>query len=412
MVAEIICVGTELLLGQILNTNSQYLAQKLAELGIDLYFQTTVGDNMERLKMAIDIATKRSDILIFTGGLGPTSDDITKEAVADYFGLALVLDEDVLRRIEKFFERRQVKMPEINKKQAYVPEGAKVLHNKNGTAPGLIIEKDGKIAILLPGPPFEMQPMFEEGVLPYLEKFSKQKIYSRVLKFVGIGESSIEEALKDLILSQTDPTMALYAKPFEVELRITTKKESEECAKSLLQSMENRIRERLGEYIYGVDRQLLEEVVIGLLAEKKLKVSVAESCTGGLICNKLTNVPGASEVFDRGFIVYSNEAKMKLLGVPEQVLKEHGAVSSQTARYMAQGALSNSLADIALSVTGIAGPGGGSETKPVGLVYIGIATKDYSESFEFRFSGDRLRIKEMTSKAALNILRKKSKLQY
>lgn len=224
MVAEIICVGTELLLGQILNTNSQYLAQKLAELGIDLYFQTTVGDNMERLKMAIDIATKRSDVLIFTGGLGPTSDDITKEAVADYFGLTLVLDEDILRRIESFFERRQVKMPQINKKQAYVPEGAKVLHNKNGTAPGLIIEKDGKIAILLPGPPFEMQPMFEEEVLPYLEKFSKQKIYSRVLKFIGIGESSIEEALKDLILSQTDPTMALYAKPFEVELRITTKK--------------------------------------------------------------------------------------------------------------------------------------------------------------------------------------------
>jgi len=243
MISEVISVGTELLLGQILNTNSQYLAQKLAELGIDLYFQTTVGDNMERLKIAIDTAVKRADILIFTGGLGPTSDDITKEAVADYFGLTLVLDEDVLRRIEKFFERRQVNMPEINKKQAYVPEGAKVLHNKNGTAPGLIIEKDGKIAILLPGPPFEMQPMFEEQVLPYLERFSKQKIYSRVLKFVGIGESSIEEALKDLILSQTDPTLALYAKPFEVELRITTKKESEEIAKSLLQSMEDRIRE-------------------------------------------------------------------------------------------------------------------------------------------------------------------------
>ena len=407
MVAEVISVGTELLLGQILNTNSQYLAQKLAELGIDLYFQTTVGDNMERLKIAIDTAIKRADILIFTGGLGPTSDDITKEAVADYFGLTLVLDEDVLRRIKNFFERRQVKMPEINRKQAYVPEGAKVLHNKNGTAPGLIIEKDGKIAVLLPGPPFEMQPMFEEEVLPYLEKFSKQKIYSRVLKFVGIGESSIEEALKDLIFSQTDPTLALYAKPFEVELRITTKKESEDSAKSLLQSMEDRIRERLGEYIYGVDGQLLEEVVVSLLAEKKLKLSVAESCTGGLICNKITNVPGASEVFDRGFIVYSNEAKMKLLGVPEQVLKEYGAVSSQTAKYMAQGALSNSLAHIALSVTGIAGPGGGSETKPVGLVYIGIATKDNSESFEFRFSGDRLRIKEMTSKAALNILRKK-----
>jgi len=407
MVAEVISVGTELLLGQILNTNSQYLAQKLAELGIDLYFQTTVGDNMERLKIAIDTAIKRADILIFTGGLGPTSDDITKEAVADYFGLTLVLDEDVLRRIKNFFERRQVKMPEINRKQAYVPEGAKVLHNKNGTAPGLIIEKDGKIAVLLPGPPFEMQPMFEEEVLPYLEKFSKQKIYSRVLKFVGIGESSIEEALKDLIFSQTDPTLALYAKPFEVELRITTKKESEDSAKSLLQSMEDRIRERLGEYIYGVDGQLLEEVVVSLLAEKKLKLSVAESCTGGLICNKITNVPGASEVFDRGFIVYSNEAKTKLLGVPEQVLKEYGAVSSQTAKYMAQGALSNSLAHIALSVTGIAGPGGGSETKPVGLVYIGIATKDNSESFEFRFSGDRLRIKEMTSKAALNILRKK-----
>ncbi|BCS81557.1 competence/damage-inducible protein A [Anaerocellum diazotrophicum] len=407
MVAEVISVGTELLLGQILNTNSQYLAQKLAEVGIDLYFQTTVGDNMERLKMAIDIATKRSDILIFTGGLGPTSDDITKEAVADYFGLSLVMDKDILRKIEMFFKHRNVKMPEINKKQAYVPEGAKVLHNKNGTAPGFIIEKGSKIAILLPGPPFEMQPMFEEEVLPYLEKFSKQKIYSRVLKFVGIGESSIEEALKDLILSQTDPTMALYAKPFEVELRITTKKENEKVAMSLLQSIEDRIRERLGEYIYGIDKQLLEEVVVRLLTQKNLKVSVAESCTGGLICNKLTNVPGASEVFDRGFIVYSNEAKIKLLGVPEQVLKEHGAVSHQTARYMAQGALSNSLAHIALSVTGIAGPGGGSETKPVGLVYIGIATKNSVESFELRFSGDRLKIKEMTSKAALNILRKK-----
>lgn len=406
MVAEIICVGTELLLGQILNTNAQYLSQKLANLGIDLYFQTTVGDNLNRLKSAIDIAIKRSDILLFTGGLGPTSDDITKEAVCEYFRKKLVLNQEVLRKIEEFFKRRGVNMPEINKKQAYVPEDSIILENKHGTAPGLIIEKDGKIAILLPGPPFEMQPMFEEYVIPYLERFSKEKIYSRVLKFIGIGESSIEEKLSDLIRNQSDPSLALYAKPFEVELRITTKKSDRDLAKNILDQMENKIRSLLGEYIYGIDNQTLEEVVVEMLLQKGLKVSVAESCTGGLICNKLTNVPGASNVFDRGFITYSNEAKVKELGVSEETLKNFGAVSHEVAKQMAQGALKNSLADIAISTTGIAGPTGATETKPVGLVYIGVATKNYVESFEFRFSGDRLRIKESASKAALNILRK------
>ncbi|WP_039764480.1 competence/damage-inducible protein A [Caldicellulosiruptor sp. F32] len=406
MVAEIICVGTELLLGQIMNTNAQYLSQRLASLGIDLYFQTTVGDNLNRLKSAIDIALKRSDILIFTGGLGPTSDDITKEAVCEYFGKKLILNQEVLNKIEEYFKHRGVKMPEINKKQAYVPEGSIILENRHGTAPGLIIEKDGKIAILLPGPPFEMQPMFEEYVVPYLEKFSKEKIYSRVLKFIGIGESSIEERLSELIHNQSDPSLALYAKPFEVELRISTKKSDEAVAKDILDQMESKIRALLGEYIYGIDNQTLEEVVVEMLMQKGLKVSVAESCTGGLICNKITNVPGASNVFDRGFITYSNEAKVKELGVSEETLKNFGAVSHEVAKQMAQGALRNSLADVAISTTGIAGPTGATKTKPVGLVYIGVATKNYIDSFEFRFSGDRLRIKETASKAALDILRK------
>ncbi|WAM34976.1 competence/damage-inducible protein A [Caldicellulosiruptor morganii] len=406
MVAEIICVGTELLLGQIVNTNAQYLSQKLAELGIDLYFQTTVGDNLIRLKNAIEIASKRADILIFTGGLGPTSDDITREAVCEYFGKRLILDQEILHRIENYFKRIGVKMPEINKKQAYVPEGAIILENKHGTAPGLIIEENNKIAILLPGPPFEMQPMFEEYVIPYLERFSNQKIFSRVLKFVGIGESSIEERLKDLIENQTDPSLALYAKPFEVELRISTKKSSKDLAKDLLDQMESRVRALLGEYIYGVDNQTLEEVIVEMLMQKGLKVSVAESCTGGLICNKITNVPGASNVFDRGFITYSNQAKIKELGVSDQALKNFGAVSHEVAKQMALGALNNSLADIAISTTGIAGPTGATNTKPVGLVYVGIATKNYVDSFEFRFSGDRLKIKESASKAALNVLRR------
>ncbi len=399
-------MGTELLLGQIVNTNAQYLSQKLASLGIDLYFQTTVGDNLNRLKSAIDIASKRADILIFTGGLGPTSDDITKEAVCEYLGKKLILDQEILNKIENYFKHRGARMPDINKKQAYVPEGAIVLENKYGTAPGFIIEENNKIAILLPGPPFEMQPMFEEYVVPYLEKFSKEKIYSRVLKFIGIGESSIEERLRDFIQNQSDPSLALYAKPFEVELRISTKKSSEPLAKDLLDQIESKVRSLLGEYIYGVDNQTLEEVIVEMLLQKGLKVSVAESCTGGLICNKITNVPGASNVFDRGFITYSNEAKVKELGVSEEALKNFGAVSHEVAKQMAQGALNNSLADIAISTTGIAGPTGATKTKPVGLVYIGIATKNYVDSFEFKFSGDRLRIKEIASKAALDVLRR------
>lgn len=406
MVAEVICVGTEILMGQILNTNARYLSQKLLELGINLYYHTTVGDNFDRLKNAIDIALKRADILIFTGGLGPTSDDITKEAVCDYFGLELELNQEILQKIEKHFENRGVRMPEINKKQAYVPRNCIILENKQGTAPGLIIEKNGKIAILLPGPPFEMQPMFENEVQRYLSRFSDQRIYSRILKFIGIGESSVEESLSHLINNQSDPTLALYAKPYEVELRISTKKEDEKVAYKLIDDMERKVREILSEYIYGTDNQTLEEVIVSLLAEKGLKVAVAESCTGGLICDKITNISGASAVFDRGFITYSNWSKIKELNVSQKTLNKYGAVSYQTAKEMAAGALNNSNADIAISTTGIAGPTGATQTKPVGLVYVGVATKGYINSFEFKFTGDRLRIKDVASKAALNILRK------
>jgi len=407
MIAEIICVGTELLLGQILNTNAQYLSQKLAEYGIDLYFQTVVGDNIERIKYATNLAANRADILIFTGGLGPTQDDITKEAVCSYFNLPMYLDENVLSDISSYFEKRERPMPEAHKKKAMLPIGAKILPNHHGTAPGVMVESNKKTIIFLPGPPFELIPMFESYVEPYLNTVSQYKIYSRVLKFMGIGESSIEEELEDLFSNQSDPTLALYAKSSEVTLRISTKKMEEEKANEILDDMELKIRERLNEYIYGIDNQTIEEVVVDLLMKKSLVLAVAESCTGGLISSKITDVPGASNVFDRSFITYSNEAKVNLLKVNEQTLKDYGAVSKEVCIQMARGAILNSKANVALSVTGIAGPTGATEKKPVGLVFVGFSDGKNSDFCEYRFLGERKRIKELAACYALDFLRKK-----
>lgn len=406
MNCEILSVGTEILLGNILNTNAQYLSKRLADLGIFVYYQTVVGDNPERLKRAYKIAFERSDIVIATGGLGPTKDDLTKEIASEYFGEKLILHEESLRKLEEFFKRRNLPLTEGNKKQAYIIEGSTVLPNDHGTAPGLIFEKNNKILILLPGPPREMIPMFENYVVPYLSKFSKEILYSKILRLCGIGESYIEEKIIDLIENQTNPTIAPYAKEGEVILRITARAKNEELAKEIIKPIEDKIRKRLGEYIYGEGETPLEEVVGKILIEKKLKISIAESCTGGMITSRLINCPGISKVLIEGIVAYSNESKIKRLGVKEETIKEFGAVSKECAMEMARGVALNSGARIGLSATGIAGPEGGTSEKPIGLVYSGLYIDGELKYKEYRFSGDRERIRNLTTMHVLNWLRR------
>lgn len=407
MKCEIVAVGTELLLGNIVNTNAQYLSQKLADLGIDVYYHVAVGDNLKRLSDTIKEGLLRSDLIITSGGLGPTVDDLTKEGVADALGLRLLPDGASIRKIEAMFKAMGRTMTENNIKQGYIPEGAEILENDNGTAPGVLIEKDGKTVIMLPGPPKELYPMFEDKVLPYLRTKTASTIRSRMLRVIGVGESAAEDMLKDIFREQTNPTIAPYAKEGEVHLRITAKADSAEEAGRMLDKMESSVRDILGENIYGYDEETLEEVVVKLLQERKLTLSLAESCTGGLVANRLTDVPGASENLMCGVVSYSNASKMKLLGVKEETLREYGAVSSQTAEQMAEGVRRILNTDIGVSVTGIAGPGGGSMEKPVGLCYIGIAFGDGTEVHKLNFTGNRKRIKWNTSNRALDLLRRK-----
>lgn len=409
MRCEILSVGTELLLGDILNTNVQYLSRRLAELGISVYFHTTVGDNPDRLKKALDIAFSRNDMVITTGGLGPTKDDLTKEVSAEFFNKKLVLHEESLQRIKEFFEKRGLPLTESNIKQAYVIEGSKVIPNDWGTAPGIILEEKGKILILLPGPPKEMIPMFETYVVPYLSSLSSEVIHSRILRICGIGESFMEEKVKDLILKQTNPTIAPYAKEGEAILRITAKAKTKEEAEDMIEKVVEEIRERLGDYIYGEGETSLEEVVVGLLMEKKLTLSVAESCTGGLISARIVNVPGVSKVFKGGIIAYSNEVKIKELGISEDILRSFGAVSSYCAIEMAKNIALIMKSDIGLSATGIAGPEGATLDKPVGLVYLGLYINGRTLYKELRLSGDRNRIRLYTAVSALDFLRRELK---
>lgn len=399
-------VGTELLLGDILNTNAQYLSRRLADLGIPVYFHTTVGDNPERLKKVLEIAFSRSDMVIATGGLGPTQDDLTKEISAEFFNKKLVLHEESLKRIKEFFERRGLNLTEGNIKQAYIIEGGRVIPNDWGTAPGIILEEGSKILILLPGPPKEMIPMFETYVVPYLSTFSSGIIYSKVLRVCGIGESFMEEKVKDLIKSQANPTIAPYAKEGEAILRITARAKSKEEAEKMIEGVVKEIRKRLGDYIYGEGETSLEEVVVNLLLEKGLTISIAESCTGGLISARLVNVPGVSKVFKGSIIAYDNEVKIKELNVPEEIIKEYGAVSSQCAMKMAEGIAKKMGTDIGLSATGIAGPEGGTLEKPIGLVYIGLYIRGEMSYKELRLSGDRNRIRLYTTINALDFLRR------
>lgn len=408
MRAELINTGTEILLGQILNSNARFLGERLALLGIDVYFQTTVGDNSARLAEAVRIALERSDIVIVTGGLGPTMDDLTKETISETLGLHMYMDKTSLDHIEEFFRVRGRTMPEINKKQALMPEGATVISNKMGTAPGVIIEHGEKIIVVLPGPPVEMQPMFEETVEPYLiGKTGNDKtiIVSRVLRLLGIGESTVEERINDLVLEQTNPTIGFLAPKGEVLIRITAKAKNHADAEKMIALPEREIRKRLGNFIYGTDDDTMEKVVVGLLKEKGLTVSTAESCTGGLIAKRLTDVPGASENFMCGIVTYDNRAKTGLLGVSPETLAGFGAVSEETALEMVRGVRTACGTDLAISVTGIAGPGGGTPEKPVGLVYIGFANCETARVNRHLFAGDRETIRWQASNTALNMLR-------
>lgn len=407
MKAEILAVGTELLLGDILNTNAQYLSRELASLGIGVYHQSVVGDNDIRLKKELSEAFSRSDMVITTGGLGPTKDDLTKETGAEYFHKKLVLDEESLKKVRKYFGDENKAVNGGNEKQAYFPEGSTILPNNHGTAPGCIIEEKGKILVVLPGPPREVKPMFEDYVVPYLKKYQTTVFVSRVLRVFGIGEGFMAEKIGSIIDNQSNPTVAPYAKEGEVILRITASAKTEEEANNLIEPTINKIKAILGDNVYGEGENItLEDVVCKLLLEKKLTISTAESCTGGMLAARLINYPGISQSFMEGAITYSNEAKMKRLGVKEETLKNFSAVSEETAKEMAEGIAKTSGTDIGLSTTGIAGPDGGTPTKPVGLVYIGLYIKGNVIVTHINRKGDRQTIRNRAAMTALDLLRR------
>lgn len=412
MKAEIICVGTELLLGNIVNTNAAYLGEKCAQLGLSCYYHSAVGDNMERLCEVLEVAYKRSDVIILSGGLGPTEDDLTKEAAAKVMEKQLVMHEESKDFICKYFEKRGVVPTENNWKQALIPEGAIVLKNNNGTAPGIIICKDNKHVVLLPGPPGELKPMFEESVAPYLRQLEPEIIYSKTVKLCGVGESRAETMMLDLIDSQTDPTIATYAKIGEVHIRVTTKATNEKEAKKKIKPIIQELKNRFGDAVYTTKEEVtLEKAIIDLLIEKELSFSCAESCTGGMLSSCLINVPGVSDVYKAGYITYSNKAKKRILGVKSDTLNTHGAVSKETAEEMAKGACDVSKTDVSLAITGIAGPEGGTPDKPVGLVYISCKIKGKTITKEYGFVGNRESVRMAAVSSALVLLRK-SLLEY
>ncbi len=406
MVIELISVGTEILLGNIVNTNAKYLAQECAALGYFIYYQTSVGDNEKRLEEVFKDSLNRSDIVILTGGLGPTKDDLTKEVVAKALGLNLAYDAATLKFLEDFFKKRSKGiMPENNLKQAMIPEGSLVLKNNNGTAPGIIIENDEKTVIILPGPPNEMIPMFNEQVSPYLKNKQTGTIYSVMVKMCGIGESDAEQRLADIIDKQSNPTIAPYAKMGEVHFRITAKAEDEYKAKKMIEPVLEKIKSRLGQYIYTYDEEKnLEDIVVEKLIEKGITISVAESCTGGLLSGKIINVPGSSKVIKESYITYSNEAKVKTLNVKKETLEKFGAVSEETVTEMAKGCHEVTGANVCVSTSGIAGPDGGTTDKPVGLVYICCYYEGELKVIEYNSYGNRQKNRENTVQKALTML--------
>ncbi len=406
MRAEVVSVGTELLLGQIVDTNAAFLARALSDLGISVYRRTTIGDNHDRLLGALRDALAGNDAVITIGGLGPTEDDITRDVLAEAMGDTLRWDERIAHRLQAFFRARNVPMVESNLRQALVPTNGRPIDNPNGTAPGLLFELNGKVGIALPGPPNEFIPMVENHVVPYLREKTggKGTIRSRTLRICGMGESMVEDRLRDLISGQ-NPTVATYAKLGEVHVRVTARADDAETADRMIAGRAAQVEERLGDYIYGYDEEPLEAAVVKLLTERGLTVATAESCTGGMLASRITEVPGSSVVFPGGVVSYSNDAKTDLVSVPSEMLAEHGAVSRQVAEALAQGARQRFHADYGIGITGVAGPSGGTEAKPVGLVYIAVADERAAQVEESRFYGSRKDIRYRSAQTALVMLR-------
>ena len=406
MNAEILSVGTELLLGDILNTNAQFLSKELAKIGISVYYQTCVGDNPQRIEQAYKLAFERSDIVITTGGLGPTDDDITKDIAAKYFNRKLIVHEESLEHIKKVYKNYAMTLTKGTEKEASILEGSKVLKNSAGLAPGCIVEENNKILIMLPGPPKEATTMYINEVAPYLLSKSEYIYESKTIHICGVGESEAERLIEDLITNQTNPSIAPYAKPSEVVFRVTAKAKSIGEANTLINPVLKEIYSRLGDNIYGEDDVTLEGCIIEMLKQKNLKLACAESCTGGMVSSRLVNYSGASSAFIEGVVAYSNEAKIKSLDVKKETLDAYGAVSEQVAAEMAEGIVKSSKADIGISTTGIAGPQNSDTDKPIGLVYIGIHYNNKTIVKKFNFTGDRDRVRNATTTRLLDTLRR------
>ena len=404
--AEILCVGTELLLGDIVNTNAKELSEALKGLGIGVYWHTVVGDNPARLRQAVEAAKERANLIITTGGLGPTYDDLTKETVCQALGVSLRLYENEAEKIRAWFRDSGREMPENNLKQAWLPEDCTVLSNGNGTAPGCAFVKDGVTAILLPGPPREMRLMLETGVIPYLRGATEETLLSRDIRIFGLGESAVEARLRDYMESLTNPTLAPYAGTAEVRLRVTALAKDPETAAAMTEPVLRRVRAELGELIYAVDEDSLEAVCLRLLTERGLTFTAAESCTGGLIAKRITDLPGASRVFMGGVVSYTNEVKAGVLGVPRALLEEYGAVSEPVAAAMAEGARRVCGADIAVSVTGCAGPDPDERGTPVGTGFVGFAARGLTLVKPIQMGHDRAWGRVYAASTAFDLLRR------
>ena len=397
---ELLCVGTELLLGNIVNTNAAFLAEELAKMGLASYYQTVVGDNAERLEASLKLALSRSDIVILVGGLGPTEDDLTKEVASKVAGKKLFLHEESKNRIEDYFKKRGIKLTDNNFKQALIPEGATVLTNNNGTAPGVIIPYEDKFMILLPGPPVELKPMFNESVVPFLQKISPVIFKSRTVKVVSVGESTAETMIKDMIDSQTNPTIATYAKTGEVHIRVTASGKDEEECESLIKPVIRELKKRFGNNIYTThDEVSLEKAVVDLLLSGGLKITTVESCTAGMVASRIVNVSGASDVFKYSFVTYCDEAKHKLVGVKKSTLEKHTAVSRETAEEMVKSLDGPLKSDVCVGVTGYA------DGEDAGHVFIACNVRGKVEVREFHFVGNRLKVRESATTQALVLAR-------
>ncbi|MGP1488611.1 MAG: competence/damage-inducible protein A [Peptoanaerobacter stomatis] len=410
MKAEIISVGTELLLGEVVNTNASDIAKALKEIGISVYNIDTVGDNPKRLYEDIEKAYDRSDIIITTGGLGPTKDDLTKDIVADFLKVDMVLDENEVEKLKNYFKNRKDELNEGNMTQAYFPKGYEILDNPNGTASGCVINKDNKIIIVMPGPPREMKPMLKNYVIPYLSKLSSKYFASKTINVIGIGESKMEEMIMELIKHQTNPTIAPYFKDKSLTLRVMASDDDKETAENMLLPTIDKIKSILNDNIYAYGDDLaIEDVVCKYLMDNNLTVSTVESCTGGMLSSRIINISGISKCFKSGYVTYSNEAKIQL-GVSEDTLQKYGAVSEQTAIEMATVCAKKSGSDIAISTTGVAGPDGGSEEKPVGLVYIGLYINGHTYCKKLNIAGNRQRIRRIATSNALDFVRRTLKM--